>query len=99
MLRPHYLFVCTHQRNEGDPRPSCGARGGVDLAEALKARISERKLGAQVRCCRVSCLDYCKQGPNVLMMPEHRILHGVETVDIDRILDEVVGVGDGEAPR
>ncbi len=99
MLRPHYLFVCTHERPAGDPRPSCGARGGVELAEALKARITERKLASKVRCCRVSCLDYCKQGPNVLMMPQHRILHGVGSADIDRILDEVVGAGAGEAPR
>ena len=35
---PNAIFVCTHKRPDGHPKPCCANRGGKDLRDELKEK-------------------------------------------------------------
>lgn len=78
-----YVFVCEHERAEGD---FCGVPG-TQIREALKAKVKAEKLDRRVRVSRAGCLDACAEGPNVLIMPDNIWLKKVSAEDIGSILE------------
>lgn len=77
------VLVCTNQRPEGAPKPSCGRLQGQSVKAWLKPRL--RELGGPAAECRVlttSCLGVCPQaGVAVALVP------GNEVVVVDPVAD------------
>lgn len=57
MKKPR-VFVCVNRRDASDA--SCGARGSVQLADAI-----ERMAEGRVEVRRSKCLGFCAYGPNI----------------------------------
>jgi|SRR5690606_25895919 len=86
--RKNYLFVCVNRREDGAPKGSCAARGGAAVHAALKERLKERGLAAElVRPCSVSCLDACWVGPVIFVEPGGYFYGRVTLDDVDEIID------------
>lgn len=79
---PRLVLVCTNERTDG--RESCGPKGGVELHRHLKEAIKQRD--PRIRVSRSGCLDNCKTGPTVVIMPDNIWLGGVTEEDIPRIV-------------
>src|SRR5881398_695857 len=87
-LRRRYLFVCTNQRADDDPKGCCAARGSEEIRAALKEQVKARglaKLGTRI--CKSSCLDQCSSGVCILVEPDH-FFYGRGTVaDVPEIVE------------
>jgi (2Fe-2S) ferredoxin len=80
---PKYLFVCENQREAGRP---CCMPEGQKIRETLKEKIKEMGLTGKIRVSRTGCLDACKEGPNVLLMPDHVWFKNVKVEDVAALL-------------
>jgi (2Fe-2S) ferredoxin len=58
----HTLFVCTHEREPGSGKASCGGQGSHELLERLRALVKANKLKGRVRVTSSGCLDLCSKG-------------------------------------
>jgi (2Fe-2S) ferredoxin len=86
---PTAIFVCTHKRPDGHPKPCCADRGGKDLREELREMVRERGLEGQVKVFQSGCIGACEQGPTALRYPDGQLMLGVAREDLAAILDEV----------
>jgi (2Fe-2S) ferredoxin len=86
MIENKIVTVCINRRGNPD-HPSCAARGGVEIADALELAISER--GLAVRLERFNCLGQCERGPNVKLSPAGEFLHGVSIADLPILLNTI----------
>lgn len=65
-----HVFVCVTQRPETG-KPSCTARGGAAVFEALQAGLGEHpELWDRVAITSCGCLGPCFEGPNLVVYPE-----------------------------
>jgi len=80
------VTVCVNYRANPDT-PSCGARGGVEIAEALEAAIDEWGLPMAVE--RFNCLGMCERGPNLKFSPGGGFCHGVHLEDLPHLLEKI----------
>ncbi len=65
-----HFFVCTNERPDGHPLPSCGPRGGLGVFEAFTQELARRGFPAGVKVTATGCLTPCQYGPNVVVYPE-----------------------------
>ncbi len=87
-----HIFICTNERDSGDERGSCKARGGEAVAEAFKRKLYERGFKRVVRPNKAGCLDQCAQGVCVVVYPDAVWYGGVRPEDVDEIIEShVVG--------
>ena len=68
-----HITVCINQRANPDTL-SCGMRGGLEIADALKTALAESGLGIGVRTFH--CLGKCELGPNAKLSPGGEFCHG-----------------------
>jgi len=68
------VIVCVNHRSNPN-NPSCGARGGVEIADSLAQVISREKLDIDLE--RFKCLGLCQKGPNLRLAPDGRFFYGV----------------------
>lgn len=84
----HHIFICTNEREDGDPRGCCAERGGHDVAKAFKLKLYERGLKRIVRPNKAGCLDQCAAGVTCVVYPEG-VWYGRVTVDdVDEIIEQ-----------
>jgi (2Fe-2S) ferredoxin len=88
-----HLFICTNQRGEKAPRPSCGEEHGIELVKAFKKAINDKKLNIPIRSQKAGCLDLCEQGPTVVVYPEGVFYGNVQLKDIQEIVDKHIVLG------
>lgn len=88
-----HLFICTNQRPENAPRPSCGEQHGLALVAAFKKAIKDKQLNIPIRAQRTGCLDLCEQGPTVVVYPEGVFYGNVQLEDVQAIVDEHIVLG------
>lgn len=88
---PNAIFVCTHQRPEGHPKPCCANRGSADLRNELKEMVREQGLETQVRVFQSGCLGGCERGPMAVRYPDGELMMGVTREDLTQILEEAKG--------
>jgi (2Fe-2S) ferredoxin len=89
-LRQRYLFVCTNQRADDDPKGCCSARGSEEIRAALKEQVKARglaRLGARI--CKSSCLDQCSSGVCILVEPDHFFYGRVTPADVPEIVESL----------
>lgn len=83
-----HIFICTNQRAPGSEKPSCGETHGMEIVDAFRKKLKEKKLQIKVRAQRAGCLDVCSYGQTVAVYPEGIFYIGVEPSDVDEIIDE-----------
>ncbi len=83
-----HIFICTNQRAPDAGRPSCGEAHGMEIVEAFKKKLKEKKLPAKVRAQRAGCLDVCDYGQTIVVYPEGIFYVGVELGDVEEIIEE-----------
>lgn len=86
MNKEKIVTVCVNRRASPET-PSCGARGGVEIADALEAAIAAQ--GLPVRLERFKCLGQCELGPNVKLSPGGEFCHGVSLDDLPQVLQRI----------
>ena len=86
---PSAIFVCTHKRPDGHPKPCCADRGGKDLREELREMVRARGLEGRVKVFQSGCIGACEQGPTVVRYPDGQLMIGVGRDDLTAILAEV----------
>lgn len=82
----YHVFVCDQQKPEG--APSCGARGGLAVIEALRREVAAEGLEDQVQVTACGSLGLCESGPNVVVYPEGVWYRGVTPADAPELVEE-----------
>lgn len=85
------IIVCVNHRTNPN-QPSCGARGGIEIADLVEAEIS--RLGLNIRMERFKCLGFCDRGPNLKIAPDGGFIYGAKPEDIPRLIREVANAAD-----
>lgn len=80
------VTVCVNYRANPDA-PSCGARGGVEIAEALEAAVVERGLPVAVE--RFNCLGMGEHGPNLKFSPGGEFCQALHLEDLPQLLEKI----------
>jgi len=87
-----HVFVCINHRDPGDPKGCCAAKGGADVAAALKTKLYARGLKRIVRANKAYCLDQCAKGVTLVVYPEAVWYGGVRVEDVEEIIEShIVG--------
>jgi (2Fe-2S) ferredoxin len=88
-FKQHFL-VCIGDRcnnmKHAEERGEC-------IAEALKAHNKSLGRKASVRVCRVSCLDLCDHGPNMIVEPGGTVYSHLDLRKARAVYDGVMGDG------
>lgn len=81
------IFVCTNARVAG-ARVSCAGEGrcGEKVLEAMKAYVKEKGLEKRVRVAKSGCQERCEIGPNMVCLPENRLVTGISETDIPALI-------------
>lgn len=82
------VFVCTNVRASG-PRVSCGAVGGIELKERLKALVKQHGLADRIRISSSGCMDVCEEGLNAMAFPDNRWICGASADDAESIFEQI----------
>lgn len=88
-----HVLVCTGARCNDEQR---GIERGEVIQEELKALNKALGRKPTVRVCRVSCLDLCDEGPNMVIYPEGRLFCGLDRERARAAYFEIVGNPDEE---
>jgi (2Fe-2S) ferredoxin len=81
------IYVCTNVREE-DGRPACGARGSEAICTALKEEVKKRGLKGKLRTMKSGCMDFCEQGPNVMIFPDGVWHSAVSLNDVPALVEK-----------
>lgn len=83
-----HFFVCQQTRPPGG-KPSCGARGSVDVFNALQEGLGANPdLWGKVAVTATGCLGPCFDGPSVVVYPEGTWYAPVTEADAKEIVTE-----------
>lgn len=82
-----HVFCCGNERPAGHPRGCCKEKGGVDLRNYLKSRVSELKIHG-TRVNMAGCLDRCELGAVMVIYPEGVWYSYATREDIDEIAEK-----------
>ncbi|MHA1989599.1 MAG: (2Fe-2S) ferredoxin domain-containing protein [Candidatus Hodarchaeales archaeon] len=64
----YLIFICTNERSPNNPRGCCLHLRGDEVLKKFKEEISVRNLKQKgVRATKSGCLDFCEEGPNVVI--------------------------------
>lgn len=91
MAAPHFdrhVFICTNQRDPGNPKGDCTSKGGEEVRGEFKRLLHERGLKGRMRANAAGCLDFCAHGVTVVVYPEQVWYGGVKPDDVATIVDE-----------
>ncbi len=69
-------------------KSSCRKRGADAVCQALTESLQEHGLEDQVAIKGTGCMKQCKQGPCVVFMPDKSRYIGVETGQIDKLVEK-----------
>lgn len=86
MHTPKRIIVCINYRANPE-LPSCGARGGSEIAQALQSAVATQSLPVEV--VTFNCLGECEHGPNVKLSPGGEFCHGVRLDDLAPVLEKI----------
>ncbi len=82
-----HLFICTNQRDPGDPRGCCASKGSEAIRDYFKDELKKLGLSSKIRANAAGCLDFCAKGPTVVVYPD-AVWYKVTTIeDAKEIID------------
>ena len=64
-----HVFVCENKRDSGHPRECCYKKSKYDLKTLFKREL-ENYAKKNIRINSAGCLDFCEQGPTIVIYPE-----------------------------
>jgi (2Fe-2S) ferredoxin len=88
----HHIFVCTNQREPGDPKGDCHSKGSEEIRQFFKDELTKRRLKGRMRANAAGCLDQCARGIACVIYPE-QVWYQLKTVDDAREVVEQHLVG------
>jgi (2Fe-2S) ferredoxin len=88
---PNAIFVCTHKRPAGHPKPCCADRGGRELREELRGMVREKGLEGRIHVFASGCLGGCERGIMAVKYPDGELMMSVTREDLDQILQDAAG--------
>lgn len=88
LIYKKHIFICTNQRAADAPRKSCGESHGLEIVDAFRKKLKEKKLNFPIRAQKSGCLDICDFGQTIVIYPEGVFYVGVELADVDEIIEE-----------
>jgi (2Fe-2S) ferredoxin len=68
-------------------KSSCWKRGGQAICQMLKEDLRDRGLADDVQIKLTGCLKQCKQGPNVVVMPDKTRYSKVQPERVSQLLE------------
>jgi len=86
----HHFLVCNGGRCNREDR---GDERGELIQEMLKDFNRERGRKATVRVCKVSCLDLCDHGPNMIHYPSGVVYSHLDRDSAKRAYEGEMGDG------
>lgn len=86
----HHILVCTGARCNDLKH---GAERGECIQEALKSHNKAMGRKGAVRVCRVSCLDLCDHGPNLIVEPGGTVYSHLDLEKARKVYDGALGDG------
>jgi NADP-reducing hydrogenase subunit HndC len=85
-----HIVVCMGKRCSHPDR-------GEDMGEKIQEELKDlnKKLGRKstVRVCKVSCLDLCDYGPNLIVWPEGTVYSHLDRESAVRVYHGIMGDG------
>ncbi|GFE71191.1 (2Fe-2S) ferredoxin domain-containing protein [Chroococcus sp. FPU101] len=69
-------------------KSTCWKRGGQEVCQAIENTIHEQGLTEQVQVKLTGCLKQCKNGPNVIIMPDKARYSNVRPQEIGFLFDK-----------
>jgi (2Fe-2S) ferredoxin len=91
MAEPHlerHVFVCTNQREPGNPKGDCASKGAEQVREAFKRLLHDKGLKGRIRANAAGCLDQCARWVTVVVYPEQVWYGGVRAEDVPEIVEQ-----------
>jgi (2Fe-2S) ferredoxin len=64
-----HVFVCENKRPDEHPRHCCSKNAQYDIKLLFKKEL-EKENNSNIRINSAGCLDFCEQGPTVVVYPE-----------------------------
>jgi (2Fe-2S) ferredoxin len=89
MAEPHFdkhVFICTNQRDPGNPKGSCAEKGGEAVRDEFKRILAEQGVKGRIRANAAGCLDQCARGVTVVVYPDQVWYGGVKVEDVEEIV-------------
>lgn len=80
------VIVCINRR-ANPAQPSCGMRGGIELADRLEQAIAAR--GLNIRLERFACLGHCEDGPNLKLSPNGPFCSHADPEHLESVMQEI----------
>lgn len=80
-----HVFICVNERETG--KQCCHASGSVDVWNAFKEKIAEKKLAGKIRINKAGCLAQCAKGITVVVYPDGTYYGHVTVADVDEIIE------------
>ena len=65
-----HIFVCENERAKDHPRVCCSDSGKNLIRTLFKQELNKSGLTDKMRANKAGCLDFCEQGPVVVIYPE-----------------------------
>ena len=81
-----HVFICVNEREGG--KECCGEKRGMELVNAFKTLLKDKKLTGEIRAQKAGCFDVCKYEPAVVVYPEGIFYGNVQLNDVKEIVNE-----------
>ena len=95
MPKPKYhILVCTTTRPPGNPRGSCGEKGGRELLPAFFQEMERHELFGKILITESTCMGPCLIGPTVVVYPDGTWYKGVNAADVAEIMEQHIVKGE-----
>lgn len=69
-------------------KSTCWQKGGRSVCEALTQQLSDRGLAGEVKIKGTGCMKECKQGPNLVIMPDKTRYSKIKPEQIPGLIDK-----------
>jgi len=73
--------------------PHCRRRGSADILSTLEQELRQAHLLERIECIAGGCQDRCALGPNLLIYPGGRRMHGVALQAIGSLVAQLIDGG------
>lgn len=81
-----HVFVCLNEREPGDARGCCAAKGSEAVHARFKQLLKDHGVHRRMRANHAGCLDACAFGVTVVVYPDNVWYGGVRPEDVEEIV-------------
>lgn len=81
-----HILVCSKKKADGNP--CCHARGGLELADMIRAELYKKGLENDFPVTSTGCLGVCESGPVVIVYPDAIWYPRFQKDEVERLIFE-----------